>query len=301
LTNSSIKIGDQIKEINGVPTEQLSDSQILCLFAKASDTLHLLLRRGVEPTKREFDWFKFPFLSVNCKSFEEIPITIYHTSRLHCNEILRSGGDLYGRISDFSTFADRKSSNRTLFEQKRFKDIEVSETKDGHFQHFRSLSASSASKNILLARERQRRRTVQDAQITSEMLTKTYHDNDYSHCGTTSPNPGYSRSSGANSSSKNSRSILSEVEMRRARSDSRTSSGIGGSEVMSRKSSVSSLLSSSSSSSSTISSLAESSTNIGQVIKTINISPSSLPHIPYQLWFHFLTGNSSRFITSNLP
>ena len=262
-TSPGIKIGDQIKEIHGVPTVQLSNAQILSLFAKASDTLRMVLRRGVEPTKREFDWFKSPFLSVNCKSFEVIPVTIYHTSRPNRNEMIRSEGDLYGRIPDFSTFIDSKTSSGTSLEQKRFKDIEVSEAKDGHFKHFRSLSASSTCKNILLARERQRRKTVQETKSTSETLAKTYHENEYNSSGSSK----HTRSQSAviNSSIKNNgRSILNEVELRRTRSDSRTSSGIGGSDVMSRKSSVSSLLSSASSSS-TISSLAGSSTNIGQV------------------------------------
>ena len=251
----TLKIGDQIKEIDGIPTENLKYSQILNLFTKATDTLHVVIRRGMEPTKRAFDWFRFPFLSVARKA-EAITISwTTNLRRLYDEEFVRRELHHSSTTTSFkrenhspaSTVASSSLSTETESVQ-RFKDREISFNKTdegGSFSHGRSFSASATNRNTFMWRDRQRRKTVQETMpTTSENLLQRKF------------------ASSSTSSLKNinnmGRSIFNEAEMRRLRSDSRASSGLGD---MSRKSSQSSLASSTS----TISSFA-SSTHIEQQV-----------------------------------
>ena len=252
----TLKIGDQIKVIDGIPTENMKYSQILNLFTKATDTLHVVIRRGMEPTKRAFDWFRFPFLSV-AKKTEEITISwVTNLRRLYDEEFVRRELHHSSKLTSFmrtgiqptATIAASSLSRETTSVQ-RFKDREISLNKkeDGHYSHIRSFSASATNRNAFLWRDRQRRKTEQETiGTTSDILLQRK----FASSSTTS----LKNVSDIN----NGRSIFNEAEMRRLRSDSRASSGLGD---MSRKSSQSSLASSTS----TISSFA-SSTHIEQQV-----------------------------------
>ena len=147
-------------------------------------------------SKTEFDWFKFPFLSVN-KNAEKITVetntvpkklqTYYSDSELYYKDINHQ----------LSTF--KEVDNDDCTERKRFGDRKV---QDGPcYQHVRSLSASAACRNMFILKERQRRKTVQEKSTTSDAFVKSSF-----------------RTSGKKTAG--SKSIASEVEMRRNRSQS---------------------------------------------------------------------------------
>ena len=254
-----LKIGDQIKEIDGIPTENLKYSQILNLFTKATDILHVVLRRGMEPTKRAFDWFRFPFLSVG-KTTDKITISSTSNLRkLYDEEFVRKESEnllmmtsFRRKEEHFTTASSSTFLKETTTSLPRFKDREISVAKKdgGRISHCRSLSASASNRSMFLWRDRQHQRTVQEsAMATSEDLSQRK----FASSSTTS----------LKNINSNGRSIFNEVEIRRLRSDSRASSGLGD---MSRKSSQSSLASSTS----TISSFA-SSTHIEQQVIEMQI------------------------------
>lgn len=70
---TSLRIGDQIKELCGIPTESLSHRQVAALFRKATDQIQMTVRRGLEVSDRSFDWFRYPFSSVS-HNYEDIAL-----------------------------------------------------------------------------------------------------------------------------------------------------------------------------------------------------------------------------------
>lgn len=303
-----LKIGDQIKEIDGIPTENLKYSQILNLFSKATDILHVVLRRGMEPTKRAFDWFRFPFLSV-AKSVDEI--TIRSTTNLrhlyddegYCRIINQSKSTpmtsfmmvenepeqsiLSSPRASSETTLSSASSETTLLPPRYLPNNKQQCKKN--FSQYRSLTAFSASaaphnRNMFQLRgERTRQKTVQDSMFRMEKGARANSLGSSSHHQHNSQQQqrglfqesnslqfhNQHKQDSLNTNSDGTRSIFDEVELRRRlRSDSRSSSGIGG-DMMSRKSSSQSSLASSAS---TISSMFASSTHIAQAnIKSLTI------------------------------
>lgn len=165
-----LKIGDQIKELDNILTESLTHAQVIALFSKATDSVTMTLRRGVEPTKREFQWFQFPFLSVNKRTDKLLISSASHSqtdlSTESCENVTTGETpSLRHHHQAFSTFKDNDShggEHEKINEKSRFQNIQVDDVSRCKF-YTRSLSASAASKcGYLTNRTRQRRNTMNE-------------------------------------------------------------------------------------------------------------------------------------------
>lgn len=155
-----LKIGDQIKDIFGIPTESLTYQQFLALFSKATDEINMTVRRGVEPTERAFDWFKHPFSSVS-RHYEEITISTDHLSK---NEEQKfSGINNYGQMR-FSSFKKLDSQSTESIEKCLLKEKKYSTSVQDFRKKSQSFSVSCSTNS--LPRLRNRRRTDLDIPLS---------------------------------------------------------------------------------------------------------------------------------------
>lgn len=143
------------------------------LFSKATDCVTMTLRRGVEPTKRDFEWFRYPFLSVK-KCVEEVTI-LSPNATVDSNHRDKNG--VKETNSKFRTFKDLVKNPKQFDEtkQKRFQSIEIVNNTNSHKLSRTFSSPCAASRRGYLQRERQQRRyTVDDINNKQNMLLNGY-------------------------------------------------------------------------------------------------------------------------------
>ena len=159
-SHCQLKIGDQIKDIFGIPTEKLTYQQFLALFSKATDEINMTVRRGVEPTERAFDWFKHPFSSVS-RQYEEITISTDNLAKKKDQKF--SSINNYGRMK-FSSFKKLDSQSTENIEKCFLKEKKYSTSVQDFRKKSQSFSVPCSTNS--LPRLRNRRRTDHDIPLS---------------------------------------------------------------------------------------------------------------------------------------
>lgn len=160
-TEEKLLIGDQIKELYGIPTVSLKHSQILALFSKATDEVTMTIRRGVEPSDRSFDWYKHPFSSVS-HVYEHVSIQEECENTDIC--CANCPGDELKEPVLFKSFKHEHDDK----ENKKIARLQYT-TPNGGLRRVRSFSDAYGRKSCA-PKQRQRRRTTDHTNNKSDEL-----------------------------------------------------------------------------------------------------------------------------------